>query len=196
MNSEVLGVILAGGQARRMGGGDKCLKTVYGVPILERLMTVLAPQVHRVILNANGDPERFSDYDIEVVSDEAGRSFGPLSGVLAGLGYARAHTSCQWVMTVAGDTPFIPSDLVGKCLQKAQSEAVRIVQARSGGRDHPVIALWSVDLLDELEKAFRADQPGSVRGWIARYPHRSVEWVCSPGDPFFNINAEKDLEGL
>jgi len=182
-----LGVILAGGLARRMGGGDKAMRVVGGRAVLDHLLDRFAPQVERVIVNANGDAERFAP--LPVVADTLPGNPGPLAGVLAGMEWAAAHLpETEWIATVPGDAPFIPRDLVAR-LHAARGDA-RMACAASGGRTHPVAALWPVGLRHELRAALERGERkvGAFTAGAA-----IAEWPAEPVDPFFNVNTPEDL---
>ncbi len=184
-------VVLAGGLATRMGGGDKGLHQVAGKSVLEKVIETVRPQVSRMVLNANGDPSRFDFLNLEVVSDSVEGHVGPLAGVLAGM---QALEDCDLVLSVPTDTPFLPSDLICKLFQPIQRGEAEIVLARSGGFDHPVVALWPTRLKEELEKALRDEEIRKMKIWISRYTYQSVEWSTDPVDPFFNANKPEDLQ--
>ncbi|MFN4090555.1 MAG: molybdenum cofactor guanylyltransferase MobA [Alphaproteobacteria bacterium] len=187
-------VILAGGGARRMGGGDKCLLSVGGTPILRRILDRLARPDRRVVLNVNGDPARFAGYGLPVVADgRPGRPqplAGPLAGLLAGMRWAIAHAAAD-IVTVPGDTPFVPADLVER-LSAARAGA-DIAVAASAGRIHHTVALWPVRLADDLERALGAEGVRRVGAWARRYRTAAVDFACDPLDPFFNVNGPEDL---
>jgi molybdopterin-guanine dinucleotide biosynthesis protein A len=183
-----LGLILAGGLARRMGGGDKALRLVGGRTVLEHLLERLTPQVDQVIVNANGDPARFAP--LPVVPDSLPDNPGPLAGVLAGMEWAAVHDpATRWLLTVPGDAPFIPRDLAARL--HAASQGARIACAASCGRTHPVVALWPVALRAELRR-FLEDGERKVGKFTA--DAAIVEWPAEPIDPFFNVNTQAELE--
>jgi len=186
-------VVLAGGLARRMGGGDKGLRKVDGKPIIERVLDTLAPQVDDLILNANGDPARFSHLGYPVIPDTVDGFVGPLAGVLAGMEHFAA---CDYVLSVPTDTPFLPDDLVARLREPLEREELDIVMAHSGGFDHPVVALWSVGLKTDLKAALCEEKVRKLKLWVARYRTRSVSWPTDPHDPFFNANRPEDLDVL
>lgn len=190
----VLGVLLAGGLARRMGGGDKPLRMVGGVAMLERAIARLKPQCAGLILNANGDPARFASTGLPVVADSVPDFAGPLAGVLAGMDWcAQNRPDLQWIVTIAADTPFLPADFVSRLQGAWLEQGARIAQAASGGRTHPVNALWPVALRDELRHALTVENLRKVGAWIERYPLATAEWETEPVDPFFNANSPEDL---
>jgi molybdenum cofactor guanylyltransferase len=193
-NPLTLGVILAGGLARRMGGGDKPLREIGGRTILERIIARLAPQCDGLILNANGDPARFESLGLPVVADQAPGFAGPLAGLLAALDWTAAHRpAVAWVVSAAGDCPFLPRDLVAHLHQARIGVDAQLAIAASGGRRQPVIGLWSVDLRDDLRRALVVEDRRKVGDWIARHLFAIAEWPNALVDPFFNVNNAEDL---
>jgi molybdenum cofactor guanylyltransferase len=192
--SNVPGVVLAGGLARRMGGGDKPLREIGGQPILARVIARLAPQCGRLVLSANGDPSRFASFGLPVVADEVKHYPGPLAGILAGLDWAAAHQpDAQWILSAPGDCPFLPRDLVVRLRQALSDQGAELAVAASQGRPHPVIGLWKVPLRDALREALVVEGLRRVGEWTGRYRVATVTWLAEPVDPFFNANAIGDL---
>jgi molybdopterin-guanine dinucleotide biosynthesis protein A len=190
----VLGVLLAGGRARRMGGGDKCLRPLGGRPLLAQVIDRAAPQVRALLLNANGEPARFAAFGLPVAADVVEGFAGPLAGVLTGMEWARAERpDCPWIATIATDTPFFPEDLVGRLLAAVEREGAELACAASGGRSHPVFGLWPVGLADPLRRAMLAEGVRKVDIWTARYRVAMVDFPTTPLDPFFNTNRPEDL---
>jgi len=188
-----LGVVLAGGLARRMGGGDKPMRLLAGRPILDHLLARFAPQVAAVVLNANGDPARFAAYGLPVVADGMPDHPGPLAGVLAALDWAAAERpGLGEVVSVPGDSPFIPADLVARLQEAKDAAGVPMACAASGGWTHPPVGLWPVALREELRAALRAGER-KIDRWTARFGCATAEWPAAPVDPFFNANAPEDL---
>jgi len=191
---DVVGVILAGGQSRRMGGGDKCLRPLGPKTILEHVIDRARPQVARLVLNANGDPQRFSAYGLPVVPDSVAGFAGPLAGILAGLDWARAHQpDCPWIASFAGDAPFLPRDLVARLAAAVAREKAELACARSDGRAHPVVGLWPTALADDLRRALVDEDMRKVDAWTARHRLVAVDFATDPVDPFFNANRPEDL---
>jgi molybdopterin-guanine dinucleotide biosynthesis protein A len=190
----VCGIILAGGLARRMGGGDKPLKEIAGTPILAHVIERLRPQCARLVLNANGDPARFAAFGLPVVADDVPDFAGPLAGILAGLDWITANVpDAECAISVAADTPFIPRDLVQRLHAARVGEACEIAVAASGGRPHPVIALWPVALRDALRRALVDEGERKIDRFTARYEVAEVSWPREPHDPFFNVNETGDI---
>ena len=190
----VVGVLLAGGQARRMGGGDKCLRQLGAATILEHVIARARPQVTALVLNANGDPGRFAAFGLPVVADVVEGFAGPLAGVLTGMERTRAHRpDCPWIATVATDTPFFPGDLVARMLAAVEEDDAELACASSGGRAHPVFGLWPVRLADELRAAMIEEGIRKVDVWTSRHRLVEVPFATDPIDPFFNTNRPEDL---
>jgi len=189
-----LGVILAGGLARRMGGGDKTMRAIAGRPILDHVIERLAPQCASLILNANGDPARFDAWGLPVVPDDVPDLAGPLAGVLAALDWtALHHPAIEWVVSVAGDCPFLPRDLVMRMqAERAQMQA-ELAVAASGYQSHPVVGLWKVSLREALRHALVVEECRKIDRWTARYSLVTTRWPVTPVDPFFNANTPDDV---
>lgn len=189
-----LGLLLAGGLARRMGGGDKPLRTIAGRTILAHVIERLQPQCDGLLLNANGDPVRFAEYGLPVVADSVPDFAGPLAGILAGLDWLAANRpGAQWLVSVAADTPFIPRDLVERLHQAREAAKVPLACAASGGWTHPVIGLWPIALRADLRRALTVEDERKIDRWTARHGVAQVEWPATPVDPFFNANRPDDL---
>jgi molybdopterin-guanine dinucleotide biosynthesis protein A len=201
---QIVGVVLAGGLSRRMferagTSGDKALLDLAGRSMISHVIARLAPQVARVIVNANGDPARFSALGLPVVADTVDGFVGPLAGVLAGLRWAhREAPGATHVASVSADAPFLPADLVARLVCAEAQKPGQIALARSGGEIHPVIGLWPVALADDLETALTSGTR-KVLAWTDRHGTRPVDFdpVDIAGrrvDPFFNANTPEDLD--
>ena len=153
-SAPVAGLIMAGGQSRRMGGGDKSLRDLAGRPILDRIIERVRPQVSPVLLNANGDAARFAAYGLPVRPDLVSGFAGPLAGILTGLTWAaEAAPDCKWLASFACDAPFLPLDLAARLLSAVEREGADLACAKSRGRSHPVFGLWPVRLREDLHQA-------------------------------------------
>lgn len=212
----VMGIILAGGQGRRMGFVDKPLISLgAGVQgahgagengnetILAHILDRLTPQTARVIINANAARELYARYGIEVVPDNVDGCLGPLSGVLTGLDWAAMNTGFTHVLTVPGDAPFIPRDLAKAMIMALNAAAdaggdnggdngMTLVRASSNGRAHPVIGLWPVAIRARLRDALVNDDIRKIDRFTADFPMHDVDFAGVP-DPFFNINTDEDV---
>jgi molybdopterin-guanine dinucleotide biosynthesis protein A len=187
-------VLLAGGLARRMGGGDKPMRTIAGRTILERVIARLGPQCDALILNANGDPSRFAAFGLPVIADGVADFPGPLAGILAGLDWAAANRpNVTHILSAAADCPFLPRDLVSKLEEARRAQGADLAVASSGGQTHPVIGLWSVALRERLRHALVVEDVRKIDRWTARFPLATVSWPAAPLDPFFNANTTEDI---
>lgn len=188
------GVILAGGRATRMGGGDKGLRMVGGRRLIDHVIDRLAPQCGGLAINANGDPARLAGFGLPVLPDSLADHPGPLAGVLAGLDWAAALGATA-IVTAAADTPFFPTDLVarlragagpsGLCLAASPDETGRVQR-------HPTFGLWPVALRDDL----RAALTGGLRKiviWTDAHGAGQAVFDSAPFDPFFNVNTPEDI---
>lgn len=194
MPSDVAGVLLAGGLARRMGGADKGLVALAGRAMLAHIIERVQPQVAALIINANGDPARFDAFGLPVAPDPIGGFAGPLAGILAGMAWARANApSAKWLASIPSDTPFLPRDLVARLREAALREGRPLACAASGGQSHPVIGLWSLALERTLRHALVEEGVRKVDSWTARHSIATVTFAAEPIDPFFNINSPDDL---
>ena len=189
-----LGVLLAGGLARRMGGGDKPMRTIGGRTILERAIARLKPQCDGLILNANGDPARFAAFGLPIIADTVADFPGPLAGILAALDWAAAdRPEVKWMLSAAADCPFLPHDLVVRLHRGLVEQNAELAVAASDGQSHPVIGLWSVSLRDELRQALVVEDVRKIDRWTARYRLATMTWPVRPLDPFFNANTVEDI---
>jgi molybdenum cofactor guanylyltransferase len=188
------GVLLAGGLARRMGGGDKPMRQIAGRTILERVIARLKPQCDGLILNANGDPARFAAFGLPVIADTVADFPGPLAGILAALDWvAASRPDVEFILSAAADCPFLPRDLVARLHRARAEDNAQLAVAASGGQSHPVIGLWSVGLREELRHALVAEDIRKIDRWTARYKLATVTWPIKPLDPFFNANTMDDI---
>ena len=191
-----IGLVLAGGLARRMGGGDKALIEINGITILDRVLATLSAQCLRIVINANGDPKRFDDTGLPVIPDNVAGHPGPLAGVLAGLDWLAAENlGIEWIVSVPGDCPFLPDDLVERlhAARRKMGVGVPLACARSGKWRHPVVGLWPVALRGDLRKALVEEGLRKIEVWTARHGVAIADWPAEPVDPFLNVNTPEDL---
>jgi molybdopterin-guanine dinucleotide biosynthesis protein A len=193
MREATLGLILAGGLARRMGGGDKPLRLLGGRPMLDHVIARLMPQCDALALNANGDPERWSGYGLPVLADPLPDHPGPLAGILAGMEWAAAQAPhLPWLLSVPGDSPFLPEDLAMRLHAAREASGLPMACTASGGHTHPPVALWPVALAGELRAALLAGER-KIDLWTSRFGCAVAEWPGEPHDPFFNANTPEEL---
>jgi molybdopterin-guanine dinucleotide biosynthesis protein A len=192
-SGKVAGVILAGGQARRMGGGDKSLRLLGGEPLLGHAVARARSQVAALAINANGDPTRFDGFGLPVIADPIDGFAGPLAGVLAGMEWARArYPDAELVASFPTDAPFFPLDLVAR-LRAALDGGADIACASSKGQSHPVFGLWPLRLAADLRRALVTDGVRKVDAWTGGYRLVEVPFAVGAVDPFFNANHPEDL---
>ena len=195
MRTRTFGLVLAGGLARRMGGGDKALIRIGNETILARALARLTPQVSGVVLNANGEPARFAPFGLPVVADSVPDFAGPLAGILAGLDWVAANKpDLEWVASMPGDCPFLPRDLVVRLHEARKAEEKPLACAHSGDWRHPVVGLWPVALRDDLRHAIVDEGLRKIEVWTARHGVALADWPTEPVDPFFNVNTPEDVE--
>jgi molybdenum cofactor guanylyltransferase len=191
---KIAGVVLAGGRATRMGGGDKTLLGLGGRPILAHVLDRLRPQVDALVLNAGGDPARFAAFGLEVVPDSVEDFAGPLAGILAGMDWAAA-SGHDLLASAAGDTPFFPGTLVAELRAAMEREGTPLAMAMTPDPDrglsrHPTFGLWSVCLREDLRAALQAGQRKVIE-WTE--PRGCAKAVFDGAFPFFNVNTPEDL---
>jgi molybdopterin-guanine dinucleotide biosynthesis protein A len=192
--AKTIGLILAGGQARRMGGRDKALLPLASGNLVQRAITRLTPQCDRVIINANRELERLAEFGVPVISDSVAGYAGPLAGILTGLDWLADHAPGAALLTVPVDGPFFPDELGTRLREATKSNGTAIACAKSGGRRHGVYGMFSWALRDDLRRALTIDGLRKVDDWLARHDVAVVEWPAEPIDPFFNVNTPDDLD--
>lgn len=194
ISESVVGVILAGGLARRMGGGDKCLLPLSGKTLLQRTIDRAQPQVGRLLLNANGSSLRFARSRLPVVPDIYGGNLGPLAGVHAGLRWMQTNApNAEWLASFASDTPFFPMDLVARQLAAVTGQHAQLAIAMSKSRAHPIFGLWHASLLNEVEQQLQTGEIPRLQDWVKQQKIVEVDFAADAYDPFFNINSPQDL---
>jgi len=188
LETVTFGVVLAGGLARRMGGGDKPLRLLGTRPMLDHVIGRISPQCGSLAINANGAPERFAAFGLPVLPDTIADHPGPLAGILA----AMEASPLPWIVTVPGDSPFLPLDLVARLHAAREGAGTPMACAASGGYTHPPIALWPRDLAPALRSAIAAGER-KIDRWTGQFGVATAQWPCTPYDPFFNANTPEEL---
>lgn len=192
--TNILGVLLAGGQARRMGGGDKCLLPLGAQTLLQRSIAKAQPQVDQLILSANGNSLRFARSRLPVVADVYPDFLGPLAGIHSGIQWVKQQRpNIEWLASFACDTPFFPDDLVTQLAEAAERESALVTVATSNERMHPIFALWHSSLFDALSETLESGNIPPLAQWIEQQSHAQVDFSGVGYDPFFNINRPQDL---
>jgi molybdopterin-guanine dinucleotide biosynthesis protein A len=180
-----------------MGGGDKCLRSLGGRPLIAHVIARARPQVAALLLNVNdvASAEALSGFGLPIAPDVVSGFAGPLAGILTAMRWAQAQApSCRWLASFAADTPFFPCDLVERLRWAVAAGGAEIVCAASGGRSHPVFALWPVALAGDLETAVMVENIRKIDAWTARYAVRAVSFGgAADDDPFFNVNTPSEL---
>lgn len=190
----ITGLILAGGLARRMGGGDKCLLPLAGKTLLQRAIERAQPQVDELILNANGNSLRFARSRLPVIADEFSENPGPLAGIHAGLNWLhKDNPDAEWLASFASDTPFFPRSLVAELFAAAHQQKAQIAVAATESGIQPVFALWHASLLGKIQDQLASGNIPRLQDWIHQQNHVTVQFATGPFDPFFNINTPQDL---
>ena len=193
-SDNIVGVILAGGQSRRFGGGDKFIAELKGEPLVDRVIERVRSQTRQLIISTNIEIPHLTKFKLPIVADAVQGQAGPLAGILAGMEWTRDYTTdYEWIVSFPTDAPFVPLDCVVKMLKQAVSDNAEIVCAASGGRTHPVCALWRVDLAENLRQAMVKEDMRKIDLWTARHRLSVLEFPDQPFDPFFNINRPEDL---
>lgn len=188
------GIVLAGGLSRRMGGGDKGLRKLGEMTILARVAAAMRPQCAGLVLSANGDPARLGEFGFPIVADDVQGFMGPLAGILAGLDWIATHVpDVECAVSVPADTPFLPADLVARLKDARVEHNATAACARSGGRRHPLVALWPVAIRQDLRHALVVEDRRKVDDFLQNYRPAIVDWPSEPFDPFFNVNEPGDL---
>ncbi|HET6379211.1 MAG TPA: molybdenum cofactor guanylyltransferase MobA [Methylocella sp.] len=191
---DCIGILLAGGRARRMGGRDKALEELGGAPLLAWAIAALRPQCAGLIISANGDLGRFAAFGLPHVSDSVPGFKGPLAGILAGLDWIAANRpDIPLALSAPADTPFLPADLAARLEAARRAIGAPVACASSGGRAHPAVALWPVAIREDLRHALVAQDIRKVDAFSERHGRAIADWPATPYDPFFNVNEPGDL---
>ena len=192
-NDDLCAVILTGGKSSRMGGGIKSLKKFNNKSIFDRVFENMQTQVNKVIINSNDSENLFVKYNVEVIKDSLEGFLGPLAGLHATLEWLNKNAPyINWLVTVPGDTPFIPINLVKKFLDKVKNSNHKIVLAQSNGKTHPIIGIWHSNLFESLKNSLNSGNR-KIMDWASQHSLEYVEFTNSKYDPFFNINCIEDL---
>ncbi|MGH6812048.1 MAG: molybdenum cofactor guanylyltransferase MobA [Methylocella sp.] len=192
--SGCVGILLAGGRALRMGGGDKALQNLGGMTLLARAIAAMRPQCESLVVSANGDPARFAEYDLPIVADDVPGFMGPLAGILAGLDWIAARCpDVHLAISAPADTPFLPGDLAARLKDARAKDNASIACARSGGRTHQAVAVWPVSIRCDLRHALVVEDVRKIEAFLQNHSRAIVEWPIEPYDPFFNANDPSDL---
>ena len=195
LDRTVAGVVLAGGQSKRMGSGHKGLIEVAGMALVERVKARARPQVGALMLNVNGDRTPFMRFGLPMMADSIEDFAGPLAGILTALEWAReGMPGIEWVVSFPVDMPLIPMDLVKGLKNTIKGTEADMACAASGGHVHPVVGIWPVRVAADLRKALEDEGVRKVDQFTARYKLGFAEWAGGEADPFLNVNTKDDLK--
>lgn len=185
-------VLLAGGQSRRMGGGDKNQLELGGKSLMQHVLDRVERAGGPTVINANGDPRRYASYDLPVIADVIDGYAGPLAGILTGLEWmARHYPHCTHMVSLATDAPFLPTDMARRLYTGVGPDA-SIVQAQSNGQRHPVFAIWPVALAADLRRAVCDEGVRKIDNYTDCHSCNVVSFSGTP-DPFLNLNRPEDF---
>ena len=191
--NDVCAVILTGGRSSRMGGGIKSLKKFNNKLIFDRIFENLKNQINKIIINSNDSENLFNSYNVEIIKDSYRGFLGPLAGIHAALEWTTLnYPHINWLITVPGDTPFIPNNLVKKLLIKTKKGKHKIVLAQSNKKTHPIIGVWHLSLYNSLKNDLNSGVR-KILDWASKHPLGYADFTNSKYDPFFNINYEEDM---
>ncbi len=198
----VTGVILAGGQSRRMGGVDKSLCLLRGRPLLQWLVDLASPQVQQLVINAPVS-EQLAAFNLPLVPDLHPGYRGPLMGLYSAMAWCagrsvgnashKANNACQWLAVFACDTPFLPGDLVARLRAAAEAKAVPIAVAVTDGQVQPTASLWRTNLLPELARAINGEKLAGFQQFLRGRRWARVDWTGDQAQRFASINSPEDL---
>ena len=192
-NSNLLGVILAGGLSKRMNKENKFFKTLNKKTLLEIIINKAVSQIPKLVINANINKSNFNKFKLEVIKDSVKGFQGPLAGILAGMEYGYKN-NFKWLITLPCDAPFFPTNLIDEFLKKIKKKKYKIVIAKSNNRIHPVFGIWSISLKDSLINAIKKDNIRKIDLFIKKENYAIVNFKYNKIDPFFNINDSNDLK--
>ena len=188
-----MALIMIGGQSRRMGGGIKSLLEFNKKNIFDRILERLTPQIEKIIINCNSEEEKLSKYHLPIIKDLKKGYLGPLAGIHSAMSWGVNNSpKIEWLITLPGDTPFIPDNIISK-FQKKISNNTKIILAQSNNKTHPTIGAWHISLFMNLDKHLDLGTR-KILSWAELHPIEFVNYNFQTYDPFFNINTKEDLE--
>jgi len=192
LNNDISAVIMIGGQSKRMGGGIKSLITFNNKSIFDRIFERLTSQINKIIINCNDQEKSFEKYQLPILKDLKQGYLGPLAGIHSAMHWLNLNDhQTKWLITIPGDTPFIPMNIVSK-FKKKMSEQTKIILARSGQNTHPIIGAWHISLFSSLDEHLNKGTR-KILAWAHNHPIEYINFDIKPYDPFFNINFKKDI---
>ena len=190
---KMIAMIMLGGQSKRMGGGIKSLMEFNNKVIFERIFQRLKPQINKIFVNCNYEEIKLKRYNIPIIKDQKKGFLGPLAGIHAGMKWIKKNEKdIDWLITIPGDTPFIPNDLIDQLASKT-SKKLKIILTKSKNKIHPSIGIWHIDLLDDLNISLD-NGARKILTWAEKHPMEFINYSIKNFDPFFNINSKDDLK--
>ena len=193
MNNPMIASIMIGGQSKRMGGGIKSLQEFNNKKIFDRILEKISPEIEKIIINCNSEEKKFTKYKLPIFNDLKEGYLGPLAGIHSAMKWIIDFSpEVKWLITLPGDTPFIPDDLVFQ-FKKKVSTNLKIILVKSNNKIHPAIGLWNTDLFNSLDKALDLGTR-KILDWAQLHPIEYLNYEYEKYDPFFNINTEEDLK--
>ena len=193
MKNNMMALIIIGGQSRRMGGGIKSLLEFNNKNIFDRILEKLTPQIEKIIISCNSENEKLAKYRLPVIKDLKEGYLGPLAGIHSAMNWSVNNTSeVEWLITLPGDTPFIPDDIISK-FQKQISKNIKIILAKSNNKIHPIIGAWHISLFRSLDRHLEIGTR-KILSWAELHPIGFINYNYQNYDPFFNINTRDDIE--
>jgi molybdopterin-guanine dinucleotide biosynthesis protein A len=175
-------------------GGEKRLRTLAHRPLRVPVIERLAPQTARIVISANGEPERFAPFGLPGIPDVIPGQLGPLAGILSGMLYARKHfDGVSHVASVPCDVPFLPRDFLARLMETKAQSGAEIVVAACGGRWQPVLTLWPVAMAPLIADALANGGTRCLGDWVRSGAHAAAEFPSRDIAPFLNVNTADEL---
>jgi len=192
IDNEMLALIMIGGQSKRMGGGIKSFIEFNHKSLLDRIIERASPQVNKMIINCNNKNKKLLKYDMPVIADLKQNYLGPLAGIHSAMNWIiNNEPQIKWLVSLPGDTPFIPKNLISSFKKKITSKS-KIILAQSNNKIHPVIGAWHTSLFENLDN--NLDQGvRKIMSWAKMHPIDYIDYSIENYDPFFNINSKDDI---
>ena len=186
-------LIMIGGQSKRMGGGIKSFIEFNEKTIFDRIVEITKPQIKKIIISCNTEEQKLNKYNFPIIKDLKEGYLGPLAGLHAAMKWIKTNESeVEWLITLPGDTPFIPKNLIS-CFKNKMSSNLKIIIAKSQNKTHPIIGAWNTCLFESLDMALDKGIR-KIMLWAKLHPLDFINYPVKKYDPFFNINTKEDIE--
>ena len=193
LNDKIFAVIMIGGKSTRLGGGIKSFIEFNNKNIFDRILAKTKPQIKNIIINCNTEEPKLKKYNLPIIKDIKKGYLGPLAGIHSTMTWLKNNKkNIEWVITLPGDTPFIPFNLINRFKNKI-SPKVKIILAKSDNNIHPIIGAWHLSLLTSLDKNLEKGNR-KIMSWAKIHPIDYVDFQSKDYDPFFNINTKQDIK--